>query len=105
MARKQLMHEYVQKSTTTTLPRNVSGVSGAELSHVSAPAKDGTCPSRSSVAPPGALALAAMAAPPVIAALPVIAPPDIVPVIAIAGSAAIAVAGGMSGAACHRSSR
>src|SRR5438046_7506512 len=39
------MQVYVQKSTTTTLPRKASGVSGCELSHVMAPAKEGRVPS------------------------------------------------------------
>src|SRR5690349_16317120 len=44
-ARRQLMHEYVQKSTTTTLPRSAAFVSGGELSHVVAPASSGMSPS------------------------------------------------------------
>src|SRR6187551_2169566 len=44
-ARRQLMHEYVQKSTSTTLPRNASRDSGAELSQRVAPASDGIAPS------------------------------------------------------------
>src|SRR5580765_3026150 len=39
------MHVYVQKSTSTTLPRNPSGVSGSELSHPVAPSKAGRLPS------------------------------------------------------------
>src|SRR3972149_181244 len=35
------MHEYVQKSTSTTLPRSISTVSGGEFSHCVAPDKDG----------------------------------------------------------------
>src|SRR6266849_3665562 len=35
--RNQLTHVYVQKSTSTTLPRRPSAVSGGELSHVVAP--------------------------------------------------------------------
>src|SRR5256885_10644479 len=42
------MHVYVQKSTTTTLPRKASGVSGCELSHVTAPAREGRVPSMGS---------------------------------------------------------
>src|SRR5712671_622172 len=42
------MHVYVQKSTTTTLPRKASGVSGCELSHVMAPAREGSVPSMGS---------------------------------------------------------
>ena len=41
------MHEYVQKSITTTLPRRESRVSGAELSHAIAPLKAGMGPSSS----------------------------------------------------------
>src|SRR5215831_3718680 len=43
--RRQLMQEYVQKSTSTTLPRRPSAVSGAELSHSTAPDSDGIVPS------------------------------------------------------------
>src|SRR6185369_8065276 len=42
------MHVYVQKSTTTTLPRKASGVSGCELSQVIAPAREGRVPSTGS---------------------------------------------------------
>ena len=39
--RRQLMHEYVQKSTSTTLPRSFCIVSGAELNQRPPPASDG----------------------------------------------------------------
>jgi hypothetical protein len=39
------MHEYAQKSTTTTLPRRLSGVSGLLLSHAVAPVSGGSAPS------------------------------------------------------------
>src|ERR1700722_2101467 len=39
------MHEYVQKSTRTTLPRKSSGVSGGELNHEVAPPSEGISPS------------------------------------------------------------
>ena len=39
------MHEYVQKSTSTTLPRRLAAVSGGELSHCTAPSSDGSVPS------------------------------------------------------------
>ena len=39
------MHEYAQKSTTTTLPRRLSGVSGALLSQPVAPSSGGNGPS------------------------------------------------------------
>src|SRR6188768_4421706 len=57
------MHEYAQKSTTTTLPRRLSGVSGLLLSHAVAPVSGGSAPSVFSgplapcadiIAPPGA---------------------------------------------------
>src|SRR3954469_17285867 len=43
--RSQLMHVSVQKSTSTTRPRNSAGPSGSELSHPVAPPSDGmrTC--------------------------------------------------------------
>src|SRR4051794_40389134 len=44
-ARRQLMHEYVQKSTTITLPLSAAFVSGFVLSHVVAPASSGMSPS------------------------------------------------------------
>ena len=37
----QLMHEYVQKSTRTTLPRSPAIVSGSELSQCSMPENSG----------------------------------------------------------------
>src|SRR5688572_3733599 len=58
------MHEYVQKSMTTTLPRNASRVRGAELSHPVAPASEGISPS--------------MTAGPAARLADIIAPPDIV---------------------------
>src|SRR5436190_18751452 len=39
------MHEYAQKSKTTTLPRKLAGVSGAALCHAVAPVNGGTGPS------------------------------------------------------------
>src|SRR3954454_24075573 len=85
-ARRQLMHEYVQKSSTTTLPRSAARVSGFELNHPVAPLSSGMSPSITG-APEAALAdiiappdspdsglAAAIIAEPVIAAL-VIAPP------------------------------
>jgi hypothetical protein len=45
MERRQLMHEYVQKSNTTTLPRRPARVSGFELSQPVAPLSSGICPS------------------------------------------------------------
>src|SRR5262249_51873951 len=39
--RWQLMHEYVQKSTSTTLPRSASIESGGELSQSTMPVKSG----------------------------------------------------------------
>src|SRR5688572_32010523 len=39
------MHEYAQKSTTTTLPRRLSGVSGLLLSQPVAPVNGGSGPS------------------------------------------------------------
>src|SRR5436189_2223632 len=44
-ARIQLMHEYVQKLTSTVLPRSASRDNGAEFSHAVAPAKEGNVPS------------------------------------------------------------
>src|SRR5215467_11071515 len=43
--RSQLTHVYVQKSTTTTLPRRPSGVSGGELIQAVAPVKGASSPS------------------------------------------------------------
>src|SRR5688572_30163262 len=45
MVRRQLMHEYAQKSTTTTLPRSDSRVSGWLLSQPVAPSRGGSGPS------------------------------------------------------------
>src|ERR1700742_1722489 len=42
--RRQLMHEYVQKSTSTTLPFRPSTDNGGELIHSVAPASGGHCP-------------------------------------------------------------
>src|ERR1700728_2867664 len=39
--RRQLMQEYVQKSTRTTLPRSEAGVSGGELIQALAPERSG----------------------------------------------------------------
>src|SRR5450631_3696970 len=39
------MHEYVQKSTTTTLPRRLSMLNGGELSQAVAPSNGGISPS------------------------------------------------------------
>src|SRR2546426_12630527 len=56
--RNQLTHVYVQKSTSTTLPRRPSAVSGGEFSHVVALRSDanpvsvaGSIPKRDLVAP------------------------------------------------------
>src|SRR5579872_3488454 len=49
IARRQLMHEYVQKSTSTTLPRSPFDVSGGEFTHATAPSSDGIVPSTGSV--------------------------------------------------------
>src|SRR5688572_5599722 len=45
MVRRQLMQEYAQKSTTTTLPRRPSRVSGWLLSQPVAPSSGGKGPS------------------------------------------------------------
>ena len=42
--RRQLMHEYVQKSTRTTLPRSCSSVSGSLLIQCESPASSGAAP-------------------------------------------------------------
>ena len=42
--RRQLMHEYVQKSISTTLPRSCASVSGFELNQAEIPAKSGAGP-------------------------------------------------------------
>ena len=42
------MQANVQKSTSTTLPRNASGDSGGEFSHVVAPEMSGSRPSTGS---------------------------------------------------------
>src|SRR5215467_8539265 len=44
-SRKLLMHEYVQKLTSTTFPRNALPLNGPELSHATAPSKSGIRPS------------------------------------------------------------
>src|SRR5579872_5279937 len=44
-SRRLLMHEYVQKLTSTTFPRSALLVNGEELSHVTAPSKSGIGPS------------------------------------------------------------
>src|SRR5437899_12535300 len=44
-SRRLLMHEYVQKLTSTTLPRNALLLNGGELSQASAPSKSGIRPS------------------------------------------------------------
>src|SRR5688572_16109557 len=75
IARRQLMQEYVQKSMTTTLPRNPSRVSDFELSQPVAPVSAGIRPSTTNAAPP---VLANIIAPPagsVGLALIIIAPP------------------------------
>src|SRR4029079_2062640 len=46
--RSQLMHVYVQKSTSTTFPRRASLVSGGELSQPVAPSNPGRWPSMAS---------------------------------------------------------
>ena len=38
------MHEYVQKSTSTTFPRSCCSVSGFELIHSEIPVKSGAVP-------------------------------------------------------------
>src|ERR1700691_5580053 len=43
--RRQLMHEYVQISSSTTLPRRPWALSGGELSHCTAPDNGGMSPS------------------------------------------------------------
>src|SRR4051812_29379277 len=81
-ARRQLMQEYVQKSTTTTLPRRPSAVSGAELSHSVAPSSGGSvpCTGRAPAAPRADVIAPPVIAPPAMAPLPrIIAPPDIAP--------------------------
>src|SRR6516164_5389362 len=84
-ARRQLMHEYVQKSTTTTWPRRPSAVSGGEFSHSVAPSSGGSLPITGRtplepradiIAPPFIASLAPrIAPPPLIALLPDIAAP------------------------------
>src|SRR5436189_6427961 len=44
-SRRLLIHEYVQKFTTTTLPRSALALNGEELSHATAPYKLGIRPS------------------------------------------------------------
>src|ERR1700722_2583651 len=44
-SRRLLMHEYVQKLTSTTLPRSDLLLKGAEFSHATAPSKSGIRPS------------------------------------------------------------
>ena len=44
-SRRLLMHEYVQKLTSTTFPRSALLLKGAELSHATAPSKSGIRPS------------------------------------------------------------
>src|SRR5215471_163241 len=44
-SRRLLMQEYVQKLTTTTLPRNTFAFNGTELSQATAPSKSGIRPS------------------------------------------------------------
>jgi hypothetical protein len=44
-SRRLLMHEYVQKLTSTTFPRRARRMKGAELSHAAAPSKSGIRPS------------------------------------------------------------
>src|SRR4051794_17213821 len=46
------MQEYVQKSTTTTLPLRLARVSGPEFSHVAAPLSSGMSPSIGPASPP-----------------------------------------------------
>src|SRR5580692_6642542 len=57
------MHEYVQKSTSTTLPRRLSAVRGGEFSHDVAPLNDGISPSMGN--PPDGLSARIMAPLPV----------------------------------------
>src|SRR5215831_4282341 len=44
-SRRLLMHEYVQKLTSTTFPRRALLLNGPELSHATAPSKSGIGPS------------------------------------------------------------
>src|SRR5882724_13146656 len=44
-SRRLLMHEYVQKLTSTTFPRSALLLNGVELSHATAPSKSGIRPS------------------------------------------------------------
>src|SRR5258708_38711256 len=44
-SRRLLIHEYVQKLTSTTLPRSALLLSGGELSQPTAPSKSGIRPS------------------------------------------------------------
>src|SRR5262245_56205302 len=85
------MHEYVQKSTTTTLPRNPSRDSGSEFSHFAAPSSGGIAPSTGNA--PAGLRADIIAPPPAIIALL----PDIIallPDIAGPGSITSSSAGG-----------
>src|SRR5687768_8212446 len=75
IARRQLMQEYVQKSMTTTLPRNPSRVSGFELSQPVAPVSAGISPSTTGAAPPAFADIIAPPAGSVGFALIIIAPP------------------------------
>src|SRR3569623_2167380 len=58
MVRRQLIQKKVQKSTSTTLPRNASAVSGFEFCHSTAPSSEGNVPSTGSAS---ALSLGAAA--------------------------------------------
>src|SRR3569623_138692 len=49
MVRRQLIQKKVQKSTSTTLPRNATAVSGFEFSHSTAPSSEGNVPSTGNV--------------------------------------------------------
>ena len=101
------MHEYVQKSTSTTLPRRLAAVSGGELSHCTAPSSDGSVPSTGSAAAACVVSTARIIAPPAIApplawvrsaAVAIIAPPFVLP----AALPVAAIAAGAPGAPFER---
>lgn len=64
----QLMHEYVQKSTSTTLPRNWSSVSGGLLCQRSMPVKAGAAMPAGDAWMPASSRVPANAASPAVAA-------------------------------------
>src|SRR5450830_359367 len=59
--RRQLMQEYVQKSTSTTLPFRLAAVSGGEFNHCTAPSSGGSGPSDGRTAGAETVAAAIMA--------------------------------------------